>query len=122
MKTNDKNLIAKNIKRNLNNVFGNTMKFSVTSKYQGSIPLINIQIKEAHQDYFRTLTEFEQQNLLLRIVDNSLYMDLLGQFKNNQMAALTTEVNTCIKHLGNEFKDEADYEVNFIDNSIAIIN
>lgn len=114
--------IAKNIKRNLNNVFGNTMKFSVTSKNNGSKPLIRVEIKEAHENYFRTLTEFEQQNLMLRITDNSLYMDLLTEFNNNQMAALTQEVSTCLKGLVKEFQEVADYDVKFIDNTISIIN
>lgn len=115
-------IIAKNIKRNLNNVFGNTMKFSVTSKNTGTTPLIRVQIKEAHPDYFRTLTEFEQQNLMLRIVDTPLYQELLAEFKNNQMAALTHEVSTCLKGLVKEFQEIEDYDVEFVDNTIGIIN
>lgn len=112
-----KNELAKTIKRNLKNVFGNTMKFSVRSEYIGGTPNITIQIKGAHKDYFKTFEEYQAENKhLIAFYGIETYEQLMSQFKGNRLSALNDEVMECIQKLGNEFNyNNSDPYVDYFD-------
>ncbi|MBQ6220109.1 MAG: hypothetical protein IJH63_10230 [Methanobrevibacter sp.] len=111
-----KNEIAKNIRRNLKKVFGKTMKFSVRSTFAGSTPSITVTIKEAHSNYFKTLSEYENEIMDLKINNPSLYNSLIKQFKSNRVNALSDEVMECITYLANEFNyDNSDPYTDYYD-------
>lgn len=113
----NKNELAKNIKQNLKKVFGNTMKFSVRSTYLSGTPKITIQIKAAHKDYFKTYEEYRIENQHLQVLYGlETYEQLMSQFKNNRVSALTDEVMDTITKIGNEFNyNNSDPIVDYFD-------
>lgn len=99
-----KNELAKAIRKNLKTVFGNTMKFSVRSKYIGGTPSITIQIKEAHEGYFKTFEEYKRENQhLIVFYGQDTYEQMMEQYPKNRLSTLTEEVKDVITKLGNEF-------------------
>ena len=111
-----KNELAKNIRRDLKEAFGKTAKFSVRSHYVGCEISIIVQVKEAHENYFKTHEEFERENLDLKLEGNSLYETLEKQFYANKLSALKDEVYTTIKGLANGYNfDNSDPYTDLVD-------
>ena len=105
--------ICKMMRRELKSVFGKTAKFSVRKTSYSSI---RVEVKSAHQDYFKTLEEFEAEHLGLKLEGNPLYDCLKNQFLDNDYNALSDEFTSVVEKICNAWNfDNSDPYTDYFD-------
>lgn len=107
---NDKNIIVKLLKKDLQKEFGKNAKFNIRSKYNFNTE-IHVAVKELNEKYFMNEEEFDNSLKWLKPENPLKYGNLVHQKNNHDYITVKNEVKNKIQNILNNYNYDI-YDVN----------
>ena len=116
--------IASLIRKDLKAEFGKTAKFGVRSGISGYTQKITVTVKALDEKHFKTIEEFENENMTVKLSNPQLYESLLNQFNNKRLNSIKNDVYEQIEAIVDKYNyNDSDVYTDYFDyNYLSFIN
>lgn len=105
--------IAKEIRKNLRNEFGKSIKFSVRCR---DYNVLIVNVKKATPEMFMSVAEFEESHSRYKMTNPAIYENLKYRFDRRDYVALKEDVYDKIVEIVNEYNfDNSDPYTDYFD-------
>ena len=106
--------IAKAVRKDIKNEFGNKIKCSVRSKRFAGGTSLSVELKKCSIDLIKSEEEFDEEYMDYRLTNPDLFKRLKLRYHRNEILAVKEEVTQKINEIVDAYNfDESDYMIDY---------